>query len=126
TKRKAERRRLRGKKGSVFEESHLVDSLAKLVDRVRVLQPAVRELNLALIQFARAPVARRLQRAFAELVAAVLADGDWVFDQQRILVGEGGQLDLAGEVNADGMSALPRLPKPAFPSADSWMISALI
>ncbi|KAJ2243799.1 putative elongator complex protein 1 [Coemansia sp. RSA 454] len=124
-KRKAERKRVRGKKGSVFEESYLVDSLSKLIARVRVHQDAVRNLNLALLQFGRAAAAARLQRVFAAVVEAVLQDGDWVFDRQRVLVqGDAGQIDLVDDVNAEGLPATPRLPKPVLPS-NAWRISAL-
>ncbi|KAJ2497244.1 putative elongator complex protein 1 [Coemansia sp. RSA 1972] len=125
-KRKAERKRVRGKKGSVFEESYLVDSLSKLIARVRVHQDAVRNLNLALLQFGRAAAAARLQRVFAAVVEAVLRDGDWVFDRQRVLVqGDAGQIDLVDDVNAEGLPATPRLAKPVLPSLDAWRISAL-
>ncbi|KAJ2448677.1 putative elongator complex protein 1 [Coemansia sp. RSA 2336] len=123
-KRKAERRRVRGKKGSIYEESYLVDSLSKLIDRVRVHQSAVREINLMLMQFGKSQVASKLQALFGELVEMVLKDGDWVFDQQRILTQSKGQVDLvANGANADGMSALPKHSKPTLPSADSWKIN---
>ncbi|KAJ2822274.1 putative elongator complex protein 1 [Coemansia erecta] len=127
TKRRAERKRVRGKKGSVFEESYLVDSLAKLIARVRVHQAAVRDLNLVLLQFGKVEAAAQLQREFADLVDLVLRDGDWVFDCQRVLVQDSaGQVDLVDDVNADGLPATPRLPKPVLPSADAWKISALV
>ncbi|KAJ1752223.1 putative elongator complex protein 1 [Coemansia sp. RSA 1821] len=123
-KRKAERRRVRGKKGSIYEESYLVDSLSKLIDRVRVNQAAVREINLMLMQFGKSQVASKLQALFGELVEMVLKDGDWVFDQQRILTQSKGQVELvANGANADGMSALPKYSKPTLPSADSWKIN---
>ncbi|KAJ2850769.1 putative elongator complex protein 1 [Coemansia brasiliensis] len=126
-KRKAERRRVRGKKGSIYEESYLVDSLSKLIDRVRVHQTAVRQINLMLMQFGKSQAASKLQVLFGELVSMVLKDGDWVFDEQRILAHTNkGQIDLvASGANVDGMSALPKHSKPALPSADSWKINVL-
>ncbi|KAJ2802511.1 putative elongator complex protein 1 [Coemansia helicoidea] len=81
-KKKVEKHRTRRKKGSIFEEACLVDSVAKLIDRVRALQPSVRSLCLALIQFGRTRAAQQVHSALRRLVLLVLDDADWVFAGQ--------------------------------------------
>ncbi|KAJ2804205.1 putative elongator complex protein 1 [Coemansia helicoidea] len=58
-RKKEEKRCIRGRRGSIYEEAYLVDSVAKLIDRVRALQPSVRSLCLALIQFDRPSAAQQ-------------------------------------------------------------------
>ncbi|KAJ1942211.1 putative elongator complex protein 1, partial [Kickxella alabastrina] len=83
-RKKEEKRKVRGKKGSIYEESYLVDSISKLVDRVRVHQTAVREIIWALVHFGQLTVASQMQSSFAELVDHVLAEAAYVFDEQRV------------------------------------------
>ncbi|KAJ2831078.1 putative elongator complex protein 1 [Coemansia furcata] len=126
-RKKEERRKVRGKKGSIYEEAYLVDSLAKLVDRVRVHQAAVRDMNLALIRFACLPKAAELQALFAALVVRVLDSAGFVFDEQRMQM----RLDANGmpepvplEVNEHGLASQPKLPKPVLPTF-AWKIDAI-
>ncbi|KAJ2909750.1 putative elongator complex protein 1 [Coemansia aciculifera] len=126
-RRKEERRKVRGKKGSIYEEAYLVDSLAKLVDRVRVHQRAVRGMNWALIKFAWLPMAAELQERFAELVAAVLESATFVFDEQRMQmqIGSSGLPEpVPVEVNEHGLASQPKHPKPVLPTY-SWKIEAI-
>ncbi|KAJ1727708.1 putative elongator complex protein 1 [Coemansia biformis] len=127
-KKKEERRRIRGKKGSIYEESYLVDSISKLVDRVRVNQSAVHDVCLVLIQFARPHVAQKLQKEFAALVLIVLDNADYVFDQQRVQLqmGENGVPEpVPVDTNSFGVSSQPKHPKPVLPTF-GWKISALL
>ncbi|KAJ2806884.1 putative elongator complex protein 1, partial [Coemansia helicoidea] len=62
-RRKEEKRCIRGRRDSIYEEAYLVDSVAKLIDRVRALQPSVRSLCLALIQVDRPRAAQQVHSA---------------------------------------------------------------
>ncbi|KAJ2735225.1 putative elongator complex protein 1 [Coemansia sp. BCRC 34962] len=127
-RRKEERRKGRGKKGSVYEEAYLVDSLAKLVDRVRVHQMAVRDMNWALIRDARLlSMAAELQAAFMEVVVVVVESATFVFDEQRMqmrLDANGNAEPVPMEVNEHGMASQPKLPKPVLPGF-AWKIEAI-
>ncbi|KAJ2461161.1 putative elongator complex protein 1 [Coemansia sp. RSA 2424] len=126
-RRKEERRKVRGKKGSIYEEAYLVDSLSKLVDRVRVHQTAVRDMNWALIKCSWLPAAAELQKRFAELVASVLETSGFVFDEQRMQmrIGPSGLPEpVPVEVNEHGLASQPKHPKPVLPTF-AWKIEAI-
>ncbi|KAJ1945428.1 putative elongator complex protein 1 [Linderina macrospora] len=126
-RRKAERKKVRGKKGSVYEEAYLVDSLSKLIDRVRVHMAPVREMNLVLVRFGKRAMACELQQVFAALVESVLEHADPIFDEQRVQMqlGENGIPEpVPMEVNEFGLQSQPKHPKPALPTM-AWKIRAL-
>ncbi|KAJ2511635.1 putative elongator complex protein 1 [Coemansia sp. RSA 2049] len=128
-KRKEERKRVRGKKGSIYEESYLVDSISKLVDRVRAAQVHVREMSLALLHFGLASQAHKLQLLFGSLVALVLENGDWVFDEQRVQMqlGENGIPEpVSAESDESGLALQPKHLKPKMPGCSEWCISSLL
>ncbi|PIA14573.1 IKI3-domain-containing protein [Coemansia reversa NRRL 1564] len=83
-RKKEERKKIRGKKGSIYEESHLVESLARTIDRIRVNQTVLHDLNLALMLSDSLHIANELQNLFTKLVDNVLASVDWIFDQQHV------------------------------------------
>ncbi|KAI9504842.1 IKI3 family-domain-containing protein [Coemansia spiralis] len=126
SKRKEERKRVRGKKGSIYEESYLVDSLSKLVDRVRVNQQIVHEMNLVFIHFGNVSAAHMLQKKFSRLVELVLMHATVIFDEQRaqMQLGENGVPEPM-DASEFGLSSQPRHPKPGLPSY-SWKIDALV
>ncbi|KAJ2478202.1 putative elongator complex protein 1 [Coemansia sp. RSA 2320] len=129
SRRKEERRKVHGKKGTIYEEAYLVDSLAKLVDRVRVHQSSAHAMNIAFIQFGWMPAASKLQSNFAKLVASVLDSAGFVFDEQRAQMqfGKNGQLEMAPPViNEQGLASQPKHPKPVLPSNDNWRIDTLV
>ncbi|KAJ2367206.1 putative elongator complex protein 1 [Coemansia sp. RSA 2607] len=126
-KRKEERRKVRGKKGSIYEESYLVDSISKLVDRVRVNQSAVREISLVLVRFGKLQMAAALQSSFEIVVQQILSQAEFVFDQQRVQMrlGESGIPEpVPLETNDFGMPSQPKHPKPVLPSFE-WRIDAV-
>ncbi|KAJ1724334.1 putative elongator complex protein 1 [Coemansia erecta] len=126
-KRKEERRKVRGKKGSIYEESYLVDSISKLVDRVRVNQGAVREINLVLVRFGKLQMAAALQSSFETVVQQILSQAEFVFDQQRVQMrlGESGVPEpVPLETNDFGMPSQPKHPKPVLPTFE-WKIDAV-
>ncbi|KAJ1664171.1 putative elongator complex protein 1 [Coemansia sp. RSA 1813] len=129
SRRKEERKRVRGKKGSIYEESYLVDSISKLINRVRAAQIQVREMCLALVHFALAPQACELQKKFYGLVSQVRESGDWVFDEQRVQMqmGENGIPEpVPAETNEHGLASEPKHPKPKLPGFDDWYVSSLL
>ncbi|KAJ1822083.1 putative elongator complex protein 1 [Coemansia sp. RSA 2599] len=126
-RKKEERRKVRGKKGSIYEESYLVDSISKLIDRVRVNQTAVREMSWALMRAGQLVQAAELQETFGAVVAFVLDNADFVFDQQRVQMrlGENGVPEpMPLEVNEFGVASQPKHPKPVLPGYQ-WRYEAL-
>ncbi|KAJ1883283.1 putative elongator complex protein 1 [Coemansia sp. RSA 1722] len=126
-RKKEERRKVRGKKGSVYEESYLVDSVSKLIDRVRANQQAVREMSWALIRSGLVVKAADLQERFEKLVDYVLGNESFVFDQQRVqmrLTENGVPEPMPMVVNEFGVASQPRHPKPAMPGYN-WRYEAL-
>lgn len=67
TKRKEERKRARGKKGSVYEEEYLVASVGRLVERWNGLQGEVRRLVGGLGRRGRREEAREVQERMGEV-----------------------------------------------------------
>ncbi|KAJ2403251.1 putative elongator complex protein 1 [Coemansia sp. RSA 2559] len=129
SKRKEERKRVRGKKGSIYEESYLVDSISKLIDRVRAAQTQVREMSLALLHFSLVPQAREMQQRFHRLVSHVCKVGDWVFDEQRVQMqlGENGIPEpVPADASENGLAAQPKHPKPRMPGYNEWSIASLL
>ncbi|KAJ2079072.1 putative elongator complex protein 1 [Coemansia sp. RSA 988] len=114
-RKKEERKRVRGKKGSIYEEAHLVESLARAIDRVRVNQTALHDLNLALVLFDCLDIAAELQTSFLKLVDKTLASVDWIFDQQQVRL-------AAGALGADVQLSV--VPKPTLPSY-TWKLNCL-
>ncbi|KAJ2551121.1 putative elongator complex protein 1 [Coemansia sp. RSA 1933] len=129
SKRKEERKRVRGKKGSIYEESYLVESISKLVDRVRAAQTQVHEMNLALVHFSLEQQARKMQKNYSALVSQVRESVDWVFDQQRVQMqfGANGAIEMVPAApNERGLMQHLKHPKPKMPVDKDWCISSLL
>ncbi|RMZ88339.1 hypothetical protein DV736_g4424, partial [Chaetothyriales sp. CBS 134916] len=69
TRRKEERKRARGKKGSVYEEEYLVASIRRLVDKVNGVHDEVRRLCLGLVRRGLRERAREVDEAIRATVA---------------------------------------------------------
>lgn len=67
-RRREERKRARGKKGSVYEEEYLVNSVARLVQRVNAVGDDVRRLVIALSRRGMRERARAVESAMADVV----------------------------------------------------------
>ena len=67
-RRREERKRARGKKGSVYEEEYLVNSVGRLIDRVNETLPDVQATIETLCRRGMWERARALQAGFAELL----------------------------------------------------------
>ena len=68
TKRKEERKRARGKKGSVYEEEYLVASVGRLIERVNGVHDEVRRLSMGLIRSGMREQAERVADVMMEIV----------------------------------------------------------
>ncbi len=71
TRRREERKRARGKKGSVYEEEYLVNSVRRLIDRVNVVQTEVKRVVEGLLT--RGLAMRQLAEALDESVREIIA-----------------------------------------------------
>lgn len=69
--RRLERKRARGKKGTVFEEEYLVNSLRRLIARVEEIRPEVHRLLEALVRCNMTTQASELQRNFANVIGTI-------------------------------------------------------
>ena len=98
-RRREERKRARGKKGSVYEEEYLVNSVARLIERVNSVNEEVGRLVTALVQRGMRERAKAVQSAMLEVVEMCNGCLDEVF--QGGLVKGSGDLKLWGESNVD-------------------------
>lgn len=84
-RRREERKRARGKKGSVYEEEYLVNSIGRLVERVNAVSDEVRRLVEGLMRRGMRERAAAVERAMGDVVAACEACVTEVFqvDEQK-------------------------------------------
>ena len=68
TKRREERKRARGKKGSVYEEEYLIASVARLIERLNGVQDEVRRLTEGLLRRAMRERAKAVDESMGELI----------------------------------------------------------
>jgi elongator complex protein 1 len=85
-RRKDERKRARGKKGSVYEEEYLVNSIRRLIERVDSVREETERLVQALLRRGMRESAVALQAMVMELLGMLGACADEVFAPQRIAV----------------------------------------
>ncbi|KAI0542126.1 IKI3 family-domain-containing protein [Xylaria digitata] len=69
-RRREEKKRARGRKGTVYEEEYLVNSVRRLVDRVETTRPDIDRLVVALVRRAMIGRARAIETLAAEVVDA--------------------------------------------------------
>jgi elongator complex protein 1 len=67
-RRREERKRARGKKGTIYEEEYLVNSVIRLMQRVQDIREEVMQLIVALMMIDKRREAEEIQRNFAGLV----------------------------------------------------------
>lgn len=67
-RRKEERKRARGKKGSVYEEEYLINSVARLIDRINVVNEEVERLVIGLMRRGMRERAGAVENAMVEVV----------------------------------------------------------
>jgi elongator complex protein 1 len=81
-RRREERKRAKGKKGTVYEEEYLVNSVIRLVERLNSTGEDVTSLLHGLMRRAMRERAVAVETAMAEVVAACKASIEQVFDSQ--------------------------------------------
>lgn len=67
-RRREERKRARGKKGTIYEEEYLVNSVIRLMQRVQDIREEVMQLIVALMMIDKRREAEEIQKSFAGLV----------------------------------------------------------
>jgi elongator complex protein 1 len=72
-RRREEKKRARGRKGTVYEEEYLVNSVRRLIDRIEATKPDVERLVFALVRRGMAERARAAQALMADVVDACVA-----------------------------------------------------
>ena len=80
-RRREEKKRARGRKGTVYEEEYLVNSVRRLVERVEGAKPEVERLVFALVRRSMAERARAAQNLMAEVVEACKKAVEEIFPQ---------------------------------------------
>lgn len=78
-RRKEERKRARGKKGTIYEEEYLVNSVARLIERLNTTGEDIRSLIEALMRRSMRERAIAVDVAYREVVSASRACADEVF-----------------------------------------------
>ncbi|KAL0263264.1 putative elongator complex protein 1 [Diplodia seriata] len=94
-RRREERKRARGKKGSVYEEEYLVNSVGRLIERVNLVNEEVRRLVEGLMRRGMRERAAAVETAMEEVVALCRGCVDEVWqvekEERKVVVGEGGE-----------------------------------
>ncbi|KAI2631912.1 IkappaB kinase complex, IKAP component [Hypoxylon sp. NC1633] len=93
-RRREEKKRARGRKGTVYEEEYLVNSVRRLVERVQSSAPDVERLVAALVRRDMLERARALEALAAEVVEACGVAVQQVFVADA---GRGGEVDGQGQ-----------------------------
>lgn len=70
-RRREERKRARGKKGTIYEEEYLVNSIARLMQRVNEIRGEVERLIIALVSIDKKAEATEVNRNFVWLVEEI-------------------------------------------------------
>jgi elongator complex protein 1 len=82
-RRREERKRARGKKGSVYEEEYLVNSFGRLVDRVNSIHEDVAQLIQGLTRRRKLEQARAIEQAMTGLISLCREAAEEVADRPR-------------------------------------------
>lgn len=101
-RRREERKRARGKKGSVYEEEYLVNSVARLVQRVNSVGDEVGRLSMGLMRRGMRERARAVDAAMEDLVALCRSTVADVFGEVVEGGGAGGGGGRVGEGGGGG------------------------
>lgn len=105
-RRREERKRARGKKGTVYEEEYLVASVSRLVERLESIRDEVRRLVLGLLRRGmreRAAAVEGMMAEVVELCQKAVVDVWGASDGENAIVGEGGNK----EYTPTGATAVP-------------------
>ncbi|KAG6275920.1 hypothetical protein E4U48_001864 [Claviceps purpurea] len=107
-RRREEKKRARGRKGTVYEEEYLVNSVRRLIERVAATKPEVERLIFALVRRAMPERARAAESLMNDVVEACKGAIAEVFHHNMSAVGADQETlgqGMAGGGNADGVDA---------------------
>ena len=107
--RREERKRARGKKGSIFEEEYLVNSIRRLIERVNSVNADVQRLITGLIRRDMSERARAIQNGMIELVDLCQKSIGEIFDTSNQPAIEGTD---AGQRTQHSVTESPPVMKP--------------
>ncbi|KAL7317602.1 putative elongator complex protein 1 [Mucor circinelloides] len=85
-RKKEERKRARGKKGSVFEEEYIVNSVKKLIEKASTMQNDLGNLIRALVPFEYVEEARAIQEKFEKFIKELEASIATIFVPLQLTV----------------------------------------
>ncbi|CAG8446071.1 15447_t:CDS:10 [Acaulospora morrowiae] len=80
SRRRAERKKARGKKGSIYEEEYLIDSLRRLIERFNATQAEISNLLNCLVNLGIVKNAQQIQSLFYKLEELIKKSIDEIFD----------------------------------------------
>lgn len=103
-RRREEKKRARGRKGTVYEEEYLVNSVRRLVERVVAAKPEVERLVFALVRRGMAERARAAEALLSDVIAACERSVDEVFPKPP--PGSGEQQETPDQ-QGEGSGGLP-------------------
>lgn len=106
-RRREERKRARGKKGSVYEEEYLVASVGRLVERIERTREEVQRLVEALVRRGMREQARSVEALLAEVIDMCKAAIPQVYgeQEQQPLINDDGEEDGYRPIGADAVFA---------------------
>ncbi|KAH3683919.1 hypothetical protein WICPIJ_005119 [Wickerhamomyces pijperi] len=113
-KKREERKKARGKKGTIYEEEYLIRSVGRLIERLEQTKPEALRLIEALIRGNRREQAREIQSKFKSLVAELEGCVGEVFDVKEE---DRERVDEYGE-----WYCLPVIEKPAIPTFEALKV----
>ncbi|CAK7567731.1 MAG: Putative elongator complex protein 1 [Sporothrix epigloea] len=102
-KKRDEKKRARGRKGTVYEQEYLVNSVRRLVERVERTRPEVQRLVVGLIRRDMAERARAIETLMAELIEACQVAIREVWQQGDVSGGTQGAPEMEGPIPETGI-----------------------
>lgn len=92
-RKREEKKRARGRKGTVYEEEYLVNSVRRLVERVQTTREEISRLVFGLVRRGMAERARAIEALVAEVVEGcrVAVEQVWPAAANEVAAGEGGE-----------------------------------
>ena len=133
TKRREERKRARGKKGSVYEEEYLIASVARLIQRLNGVQDEVKRLTEGMLRRGMRERATDVDEKMVELVELCIWAKDEVWPAERKEVTpEANNYDINGEGRprgGDGVlwdSQVESMEKKEAPAVKEWKRAGLL
>ncbi|KAJ1921502.1 putative elongator complex protein 1 [Mycoemilia scoparia] len=116
------RKKARGKKGTIYEEAHLVEAVARTIKNTISMEKDVKEITQVLADFQLIPEAVQIQNAFGELVELIEKNANWIFDEARVIP----MVNVIGDdVDPNNPNPTGKIEKPQLPGK-TWRWVALV